>query len=53
MNFCFLYKIVEKRSWDLWEVYCNAEKAREVLNWEARISIEESVRNWLKFYENN
>jgi nucleoside-diphosphate-sugar epimerase len=35
----------------LGEVYCDARKAKEVLDWEARISIEESVRNGVMFYE--
>jgi UDP-glucose 4-epimerase len=47
------YKIVERRSWDLGEVYCDAKKAKDVLGWEARICIEESVGSGLKFYNYN
>lgn len=46
------YKVIERRSWDLGEVYCSPEKAEKILWWKAKISIEESVKNGLRFYEN-
>ena len=44
------YKIVERRAWDLAEVYCNPEKANKELNWKAKTSLEESIKNSWKFY---
>lgn len=46
------YKITDRRSWDLAEVYCNPLKANTKLNWKAKISIEESIKNMWKFYSN-
>ncbi len=46
------YKIVWRRSWDLASVYCNPEKANKILNWKTKISLEESVKNMWKFYNN-
>ncbi len=45
------YKILPRREWDLAEVYCNPEKAKKLLNWEAKTSLEDSIKNSLKFYE--
>jgi len=42
------YKIVERREWDLAASYCNADKAKEILNWQAKVSLEESIKNMLK-----
>jgi len=44
------YKIVERRAWDLAEVYCNPDKANKELNWKAKTSLEESIKNSWKFY---
>ena len=44
------YEIVDRRSWDLAEVYCNPSKAKKELNWEAKISLEDSLKNSWKFY---
>jgi len=44
------YKIVERRAWDLAEVYCNPEKALKELWWKTRISLKESLENSWKFY---
>ncbi len=44
------YEIVERRPWDLAEVYCNPDKARKELDWEAKTSLEESIKNSWKFY---
>ena len=46
------YKIVERREWDLAEVYCNPEKAKKELDWEAKISLKESLENSWRFYNN-
>ena len=44
------YKIGERRKWDIWEVYCNPEKAKKELWFEAKITLEESLENSWKFY---
>jgi len=44
------YKIVDRREGDLDEVYCNPEKAKKELGWEAVISLEESLENSWRFY---
>lgn len=47
------YEIVPRRAGDLAEVYCNPNKAKEILGWETKVSIEESVKNGLRFMEMN
>jgi UDP-glucose 4-epimerase len=47
------YDIIDKREGDLASVYCEPSKAKEILNWEARTSIEDSVRSGVKFMEGN
>jgi UDP-glucose 4-epimerase len=44
------YKIVERRAWDLAEVYCNPKKALKELWWKTKISLKESLKNSWKFY---
>ena len=44
------FKIGERRKWDIWEVYCNPEKAKEKLWFEAKITLEESLENSWRFY---
>ncbi len=44
------YKIVDRRSGDLAEVYCNPEKVEKELGWKTKISLDESIKNSLKFY---
>ena len=44
------YKIVDRRPGDLASVYCNPEKAKKELGWEAKISLEESLENSWRFY---
>jgi len=44
------YKIVDRRPGDLASVYCNPKKAKKELAWEAKISLEESLKNSWKFY---
>jgi len=39
------YKILNRREWDLWIVYCNPEKAEKELWWKAKISLEDSLKN--------
>ncbi len=48
-----LYKVVWRRAWDLAEVYCNALKAEQDLNWKAKISLEESLKNSYNFILNS
>nr|MDD3719881.1 UDP-glucose 4-epimerase GalE [Candidatus Gracilibacteria bacterium] len=47
------YKFVGRRDGDLAEVYCNREKAYKELGFKTKISLEESLRNSWKFYNNN
>ena len=44
------YEIVDRRPGDLAMVYCNADKAKNYLNWRAKTSLEKSIENMLKFY---
>jgi len=44
------YKIVERREWDLAEVYCNPRKSKEELDWETKVSLEDSIKNSWRFY---
>jgi UDP-glucose 4-epimerase len=46
------YEIVDRREWDLWEVYCNPSKANNILWWKAEISLDESLENSWRFYNN-
>lgn len=45
------YEIVERRPGDLAEVYADPSKAEEELGWKAELSIEEAMRDTLKFLE--
>lgn len=44
------YKVVWRREWDLSEVYADSNKAEKVLWWKVERWVEESVKNWLRFY---
>jgi len=44
------YEIVARREWDLASVFCNPKKARNILNWKSKTSLEDSLRNSWKFY---
>ncbi len=44
------YEIVDRRDWDLAEVYCNPNKANNILWWKAKISLDESLKNSWRFY---
>lgn len=43
--------VTDRRAWDLAIVYCNPDKAKTLLNWQATTGIEESIKNSLKFVE--
>ncbi len=45
------YKIVDRRPGDLAMSYCNADKAEKEFNWKAKVGLEESIKNMLKFYK--
>jgi UDP-glucose 4-epimerase len=47
------YKVVERREWDLAEVYCNPSKAEKELWWKTKVSLEDSIKNSWKFYNKN
>ncbi len=44
------YKIESRRKWDLAEVFCDDSKAKNILWWKAKVSLDESIRNSWKFY---
>lgn len=46
------FKIASRRSGDIWEFYCDPIKAKNILDWESKTSIEESLKNAWKFYNN-
>ena len=44
------FKIASRRSWDIAEFYCNPSKAKSILWWEAKTSLQDSLKNAWKFY---
>ncbi|NUJ98137.1 UDP-glucose 4-epimerase GalE [Candidatus Gracilibacteria bacterium] len=46
------YKVIGRREGDLASVFCNPEKAEKELGWKTKISLEESLRNSWRFYNN-
>ena len=45
------YKIVARRPWDLAISYCDPQKAKKLLNWEAKYDIKQAIkdsRNFIK-----
>lgn len=46
------YKVIWRREGDLASVFCNPEKAEKELWWKTKISLEESLRNSWRFYNN-
>jgi len=44
------HKIVNRRLGDIWEVYCNPNKAYKELGFQSKVSLEESLVNSWKFY---
>lgn len=47
------YKIVERREGDPAKVYANADKAKELLNWEAEFGIEQMCKDSWNWQSNN
>ncbi len=43
------YKIVEKRAWDVDIMYCEAKKAKKLLNWKAKLSLKEAIEDQYRF----
>lgn len=43
--------ITHRRQWDLWEVYCEAKKAKDLLWWIYKISVKQSINNSWNFYK--
>ena len=46
------YEIVERRAGDIATSYANASKAREELNWEAKLTISDMVKDAWHFEKN-
>lgn len=44
------FKIAPRRSWDIAEFYCNPSKAKSILWWESKTSLQDSLKNAWKFY---
>ena len=47
------YKIAERRSGDLAEFYADPTKAKEELGWETKLTIDDAMRDTLKFLNQN
>lgn len=45
------YDIVERRDWDIGEVYCDPEKAERELGFKTKVSLKESLENSWRFYD--
>jgi len=46
------YKIEKRREWDLPVSYCNPDKAKKILNWEAKYTVKEWIKSWYNFIKN-
>jgi len=46
------FSIVERRAWDIAISYCLPDKAKDLLNWEAKYSIEEAIEDSYNFIKN-
>lgn len=46
------YKITDRRAWDVDIVYCNADKAKKLFDWQAKLSVKEAVEDQYKFVIN-
>lgn len=49
-------KVVDRRPGDITAIYANADKAKEVLGWEAKLTMEDALRdawNWQQYLGNN
>jgi UDP-glucose 4-epimerase len=49
-NVILPYKILQRREGDISVVYCNSSKAKKILNWEAKHSLQEIVEDTWKYY---
>ena len=47
---CIKHKIIERRAWDIPISFCNTTKIKKELNWEAKISLDESIKKSWNFY---
>ena len=47
------YKVVERRAGDLAEIYADPTKAERELGWKAELTVEDAMRDTLKFLENS
>jgi UDP-glucose 4-epimerase len=45
------YSFVDRRTGDLWEVYCCPDRAKNELWFDAKVSLKESLKNSWKFYK--
>jgi UDP-glucose 4-epimerase len=49
-------KVVARRPGDITAIYANADKAKEVLGWSAKLTMEDALRdawNWQQYLANN
>lgn len=46
------FKITKRRSWDIDRLFCKPEKAKNILWWEAKYSIEEAILSQYNFMKN-
>lgn len=45
------YRIVERREWDIAQIYASVDKAKEILWWQAQYTINDSITNAIRFIE--
>ena len=45
------YSIVSRRTWDLASSYCIADKAKKILNWEAKLSVKQAIKDSWNFIQ--
>ncbi len=45
------YSIIERRTWDLASSYCIAHKAKKILNWEAKLSVKQAIKDSWNFIQ--
>ena len=46
------YEVTWRRAWDLAEVYCDTSKANKTLWFKTKVSVDQSIANTWKFYNN-
>ena len=46
------FNIVSRRKWDIATSYCSPDKANKLLNWEAKYSIKEAIKDSYNFIKN-